>query len=127
MPGKLAHEECVADCESGLDVCGDAGGEVGASVGVEGNSERTAKHAAVKGGDPFGAVLGPEHDAVAGADVLLGEKCRESAGESGDVAIGGNAAAVALVADHGDFAVVAAEIFNEGGQVIAHGCSARSW
>ena len=57
---ELADELEIADGEFGFDVGGDADGEIGAAIGVEGNNEHAAEDAAVKGGDPFGAVLCPE-------------------------------------------------------------------
>jgi hypothetical protein len=37
------------------------------------------------------------------------------------LAVGSNPAAVALVAHHGDLATIAAEVVEEGGQMVSHG------
>ena len=102
----------VAHGELRLDIRGHARSEIGAAVGIERNHENAAQDAAVERGNPFGAVLGPQDHAVAGADVFLFQQRCETAGEMRDVAVSGNAAPVALVANHRDLAIVAAKVLN---------------
>jgi hypothetical protein len=74
----------------------------------------------VKGGDPFGAVLGPQNYAIGGTDLFAGEECGETAGLPGNIAVGGNAPPVALVANYSDLAAVTAEVLNKCGQIVSH-------
>jgi len=120
---ELAEEDHVADCEFGADIGGDAGSEVGCAGSVEGDGEDATQKAAVEDGDPLGAAFTPDEDAVAGADAALDEEGGEAAGEGGELGVGGDAAAVALIADDGDVAAGAAEVVDQGCQAGAHGAS----
>ena len=122
---QFSQQERIADGEPGTDVGGYARGKIGGSGGVEGNGQHSAQQAAVKGGDPLGAVLGPQQHAVACADALPGQKRGKTAGEARQFSIRGDAAPVALVAHHGNLAVEAAKIIDQCSQMIAHRCSAR--
>ncbi len=76
---------CVADGECGVYVGSHAGGELGGAGGVERDGQNAAQQAAVEGGDPLGAVFGPDEDAVAGADAALDEQSGKTAGELGAI------------------------------------------
>ena len=117
---QFSQQERIADGEPGIDVSGYARGKIGGSGGVEGDGQHAAQQAAVKGGDPLRAVLGPQQHAVAGADALPGQKRGKTAGEPRQLSIRGDAAPVALVAHHGNLAVEAAKIIDQCGQMVAH-------
>ena len=74
------EEGGVAGDEDWLHVSGYAGGEVRCAVGVEWDCDDSAEEAAVEGGYPFGAVLRPEDEAVAGLEVAGGEESGETPG-----------------------------------------------
>ena len=122
---QLAEQESIADGEFGSDVSGDAGGEFRGSVGVERNGQHAAQQAAVEGGDPLRAVFGPKEHTVAGLDAPLGQQRGKTASQARDLTVGGDAAAVALVADYGGLAAVAAEVVEKCSQMVAHGRSGK--
>ena len=109
---KLANQLQVAHNQFWFDIRSDPLGKLGAAIRIERHHQNTAKDAAVERRDPFSAVLGPEDNTIACANVLLLEECREPAGQPRNVAVGGNAPPVALVADYSDLAAVAAKVLN---------------
>ena len=74
----------------------------------------------MEGGDPFGAIFGPNEHTVARPDAALGKQSGKTAGQDRDFAVGGDAAAVAPVVHHGNLPAEAAEIVEKGGQVGSH-------
>ena len=118
--GQFCQQERIADGEPGIDVGGYARGKIGGSGGVEGNGQHAAQQAAVKGGDPLRAVLGPQQHAVAWPDALPGQKRGKTAGKARQLSIRGDAAPVALIAHHGDLAVEAAKVVDQCGKMVAH-------
>ena len=71
---QFSQQERVADGEPGIDVSGHARGKIGGSGGVEGDGQHAAQQAAVKGGNPLRAVLGPQQHAVARPDAACGKQ-----------------------------------------------------
>jgi hypothetical protein len=57
---------------------------------------------------------------LAGPDATLLQQSSEPPGQPGKLRVSGDTAAVALIADHGDLAVEAAEIVEQCSQMIAH-------
>ena len=108
----MADQLQVAHNQLWFDVRSHPMGKLGIAISIERHHQNTAKDAAVERRDPFSAVLGPENNAIARANVLLLEECREPAGQPRNVAVGGNAPPVALVADYSDLAAVAAKVLN---------------
>ncbi len=96
-------------------------------MGIERNGEHAAQHAAVKGGDPLGAVFSPDENAIALDDASRREKRRKPAGEARQLTVGGHAATVTLVAHHRDLAVKAAKVVNQRSEVIAHRVSGKAF
>ena len=124
--GEAIEEQRISNGEFWLYVGGHAGGEIGAAHGVERNGQRAAEDASVQRGDPLGAVLAPDEDAIAHADGARFKQGGKAPGETSDLAICGHPAANALVADYGNFCAGAAEVLNECGQIFAHGPAASS-
>ncbi len=107
---QLMQQQSVAHGQLGPHIGADPAGKIGASVCVQRNRQHPAHHAAVEGGDPLRAVLGPQQNAVAGLDVALDEQGGKAAGQSGQLRVGGDSAAVALVANNGNLAVEPSEV-----------------
>ena len=123
--GELAHERHVANSQGRVHVGSDAGGKFGGAAGIQRNGKHPTQHAAMKGGDPFRAVFAPDNYPVAGTNAALDKQCGKAASERGDLSVGGYAAPVALVTDHGDLAIVAAKVVEECSQIVSHGRSGR--
>ncbi len=107
----------VGEDELGGDVGDDACGEFGRAGGVEWNGEDAAQQTAEKGGDPLGGVVAPEHDAVTGGDAATVEFGRKSSRESREVSVSSRVAAHAAITDDSCLPTIAAEIFDEAGQM----------
>jgi hypothetical protein len=74
----------------------------------------------VEGGDPLGAIPGPEQHAVSGTDAALDQQCGKTAGKARDLAVSGDPPPVALVTHHGNRPAIGAEVVKESSQMVAH-------
>ena len=79
----------------------------------------------MEGSDPFSAVLSPEKHPVTRADAAPDEQCGKATGQPRNLTVCGDPPAVALVAHHGDLAIIAAKIVEECSQMVSHGLSAQ--
>jgi hypothetical protein len=120
LAGQLTQKQGIAYRQLGAHVSRDARGEVGASVGVQWDGQHTTQNAAMEGGNPLGAILGPEQHAVAGADLALGQQRGKAPCKAGYLAIGRRPPPVALAANDSNLAVVTAEVVEQCSQMIAH-------
>jgi hypothetical protein len=77
---QLIDEDEIAYGHLGRDIGGDAGSEVGGAGGVQRNGENAAQQAAMKGGDPLRAVVGPDEHAVALHDAAAIQEGGKAAG-----------------------------------------------
>ncbi len=79
----------------------------------------------MKGGDPFGAVFSPDEHAVTLPNAAGCQQRGKPPGKVSQIAVGGDAAAVALVAHDGDLAVKATKIVDQRSQMLAHNASGK--
>ena len=117
----------IADRQFGAHVGGHALGKLGASIGVQRHRQHAAQQAAIKGGDPLGAVFSPQQNPVAQADLALSQKCGKAPRQQRQLSVGGRAPPVALKVNDRDLAVVAAEIVEQCSQVVEHISPAKLW
>jgi hypothetical protein len=80
ISAQLTNQQRIANGEPGPDIGRNTGSEVGAAESIKRHSQDAAQNAAMECGDPLGAVLGPQNDAIAGANALVREECGEASG-----------------------------------------------
>ena len=117
---QLAQQQRIAHSQFRRNVGCHAGGKIRRSKSVQGNGQNATQQAAMEGRDPLRAILSPKQHAIARPNAPLVKQGGKTAGQPSQLAIGGYPAAVALVANHGDLTVVAAEIVEKCSQMIAH-------
>ena len=103
-PGVDAGEQRRAETlarhdEPGRDDPHDAPDEFGRRAQVDRDGHRPRGQAAPEGDDPLGAVLAPQHHAVAGRQTVLAEHFREPPGGAADLVVGPGVGAIASVVD----------------------------
>jgi hypothetical protein len=118
--GQARQQRAVGDQQARPRIGDDAQREGGIARGIERNRQHAAQHASEKRRDPLGAVLSPQHHALAAGDVAANQLGGETPRQLREIAISGGVAANAAMHHHGGLGAVAAEVFYERGQMRAH-------
>jgi hypothetical protein len=122
---QLTQQQRIAHCKLGAYIGGHARGKFCGTVCVERDRQHSAKDAAVKGRDPFRAVLCPKQNTVARTDASLSEQRSELPRQSRNLPITGCTPPDALEADNGNLAVKAAEVVEQCSQMVSHQYSGK--
>jgi hypothetical protein len=111
----------VAEDVFGADFANDPVDEIERAGEIDRDGDDAAQEATEECGDPFGAVVTPEKDAVAFSDGAADELGGETAREGGELGVGDAMLTNAARGDDGDVARVIVEIGDEGGEIGARG------
>src|SRR6185437_15344701 len=110
---ELSQQQQIAHRQLWLHIRGYPRGKIRASRRIEWHRQHAAQHAAIEGGHPFRAVVGPQQKALTPDDSASLQQRREPARDPRQPGITGRVPAVAHVMHYGSSAAVAAKVVEQ--------------